>query len=950
MSKFNPNSYEKKWQALWQKNQTYKTAINPDKEKFYVLDMFPYPSGAGLHVGHPLGYIATDILARYKRQKGFQVLHPMGYDAFGLPAEQYAIQTGKHPAQTTEENIKRYKEQLDNIGFSFDWDRELKTCEPNYYKWTQWIFIQLYNSWYNPKLQKAEPIENLIHQFNSFGFNSVEEPLTGGLEQKLGSFTALDWQGFDAAQQENILQHFRLAFLSEAFVNWCPALGTVLANEEVKDGFSERGGFPVERKLMKQWSLRITAYADRLLDGLEQVDWNESLKETQRNWIGKSTGAEVEFKVKGSSIKIPVFTTRPDTLFGVSFMVLAPENELVDAITTPERRALVNDYVNKAKNRSEVERMADAKNASGEFTGAYAIHPFTGAELPIWTGDYVLVGYGTGAVMGVPAHDSRDHVFAKQFNLPIEQVVMGKQEHDVQEASLDAKEGTLINSDFLDGLSVKEGILKAIEVLVHKGLGKAKTNYRLRDAVFGRQRYWGEPIPIYYDNGLPKTILEKHLPLELPAIDKFLPTAEGEPPLARAEKWHYHPDKGLCNKNEGFPIELTTMPGWAGSSWYFLRYTDPNNTQDFASHEALEYWNQVDFYIGGAEHATGHLLYARFWTKLLVDLGYLSFDEPFKKLINQGMILGRSLLLWEDKLRKIAVSADRLKEDKTLQADELNLVQQHVDVNLADGNDCIAVTDLQTWRTDYQDYVFYESQDNPGLLKLDALVEKMSKSKWNVVNPDLICEKYGADTLRLYEMFLGPLTDSKPWNTNGIEGVYRFLAKLWRLFITEEGKVLLEAQTASEAELKILHKTIKKVTDDIERQSFNTAVSSFMIAVNELSSHKCKNKDILQSLLILLSPFAPHICEELWHIAGNNNSIVEEAYPVADESYLIENSFSYPVSINGKTRTQISLALDLEENAVKEAVIADETIQKWLEGKALKKFVFVKGRIINLVV
>ncbi|HCS19997.1 MAG TPA: leucine--tRNA ligase [Bacteroidetes bacterium] len=976
MANYDPATFEKRWQDEWAAKKVNAASNDSSKEKFYVLDMFPYPSGAGLHVGHPLGYIASDIYARFKRLQGFNVLHPMGYDAFGLPAEQYAIQTGQHPAITTRENIARYREQLDKIGFSFDWDREVRTCEPDYYKWTQWIFLKLFNSWYNPVSNKAEPIDTLVAQLEKRGFlGNDDQALTGGFEVDIPAFSEDEWQNFTGSQKNEFLLNFRLAYLSETYVNWCPALGTVLANEEVKEGVSERGGYPVERKKMKQWSLRITAYSERLLEGLDRIDWSTSIKDSQRNWIGKSEGSSIHFAIEGSDQSIEVFTTRPDTLFGVSFLTLAPEHSLVADITPAAHRSVINEYINKAKNRTERERMADVKNISGEFTGAYALHPFSGQRIPIWVGDYVLAGYGTGAVMAVPGHDSRDHAFAKHFKLPIIQVVQGKEDLDIQEASYDAKEGTIINSDFLDGLDVKAAIKKCITKLEEKGLGQGKTNYRLRDAIFGRQRYWGEPIPVAYSDGLPYALEEKELPLVLPEIDKFLPTEDGDPPLARAKGWKY---------------ETTTMPGWAGSSWYFLRYMDPKNVGEFASKEALDYWKNVDLYIGGSEHATGHLLYARFWMKFLYDLGYVKEDEPFKKLINQGMIQGVSEFI-HYRLDKDKIEVSLANEHGGLQS-PIKLAKRVARVFIS--HDCIRDREKETALGTASGHVMIQNTSNSvlnireylssslvetgksyaficdgGVIidgetydysgnKIDRAlkfttkpeVEKMSKSKWNVVSPDEIIAKYGADTLRMYEMFLGPLEMAKPWNTNGIEGVYRFLGKLWKLYIGENNETLVNNDPATKDELKVLHKTIKKVKEDIEGFSFNTSVSTFMIAVNELSGFKCHKREILEPMLILLSPFAPHVAEELWVRIGNGFSVTQQQFPALDASFLVENSFSYPISINGKTRTQIEMPLDMSQEDAEKLVLANEIVQKWLEGKTLKKFVFVKGRIVNVVV
>jgi leucyl-tRNA synthetase len=962
---YNHIEIEAKWQAYWQKNKINEVSADPNKPKFYVLDMFPYPSGAGLHVGHPLGYIASDIYSRYKRLKGYNVLHPMGYDAFGLPAEQYAIQTGQHPAITTAQNIKKYREQLDKIGFSFDWSREVKTSDPNYYKWTQWIFLKLFNSWYNPINNKAEPIETLINLFNIDGFKGSDDRIiTGGIEFDYPPFTAEQWQNFPEEVKEKILLGFRLAYLSEAYVNWCPAMGTVLSNDEVKDGVSERGGFPVERKKMNQWSLRITAYADRLLQDLDELDWTESLKESQRNWIGKSQGASLHFKIQDQNFDIEVFTTRPDTLFGVSFLAIAPEHEMLKELLTPEHLDEVMHYVEAAKNRSERDRQSDVKRISGEFTGAYAIHPFTGKEIPIWVADYVLGGYGTGAVMGVPAHDSRDFAFAKHFDLPILPVVEGNTKHDFTLSSFDAKEGNCINSSFLNGLGVKKAIKKAIQEIEERKLGKGKTNFRLRDAIFGRQRYWGEPIPIYYKNGIPYPVAESDLPLVLPEIETFLPTENGEPPLGRAKNWKY--------KGE-YDYELSTMPGWAGSSWYFLRYMDAQNLNQIASQEALQYWQQVDLYLGGSEHATGHLLYVRFWTKFLFDLGIIPCHEPAKKLINQGMIQGRSNFVFrvdcykgEEKELSFFASKSYLNEEEkiknlpllfeefsiqhnqkiTLDFTKINIVKMNVDVNLVE-NDILNVAAIKHWRDDFKDALFV-LDDNKYQCAWE--IEKMSKSKWNVVTPDYIIDQYGADTLRLYEMFLGPLEQSKPWNTQGIEGVHRFLKKLWRLFVDSNGQVNLDQTEPNKAALKALHKAIKKAAEDIENFSFNTSVSTFMICVNELTELKCNNKQILKDFIIILSPYAPHIAEELWQVIGETESVTKASFPLFNPAYLIESAFSYPISINGKHRTNIEFSLEAAQDEIEASVLANEIIQKWLADQSPKKIIVVKGKIINIVV
>ena len=918
---YNFTDIEKKWQAFWREQQTFKAEDHSTKQKYYVLDMFPYPSGAGLHVGHPLGYIATDIMARYKRHRGFNVLHPMGYDSFGLPAEQYAIQTGQHPAITTEQNIARYREQLDKIGFSFDWSREVRTSDPSYYKWTQWIFIQLFNSWYNKTSDKAEAISTLIAEFENAGNAGVN----GVCDEDVTTFTAAQWQTFSENEKAEILMKYRIAYLGEAYVNWCAQLGTVLANDEVKDGVSERGGYPVERKLMKQWSMRITAYAQRLLDGLDTIDWTESLKESQRYWIGRSDGSSLLFQIENNKKSIEVFTTRPDTVFGVSFLTLAPEHELVNELTTVQQKTEIDAYVTKSKNRSERERQADVTTVSGVFTGSYAIHPFTGKQIPIWIGDYVLAGYGTGAVMAVPGHDSRDYAFAKHFNLPILEVVAGG---DLSKESYDAKEGKLVNSDFLNGLEVKDAQKTIITEIEKRALGKGRTNYRLRDAVFGRQRYWGEPIPIYYKDGIAHALPENELPLVLPEVDKFLPTEEGEPPLARAKDWKY---KGQ------YDYESTTMPGWAGSSWYFLRYMDANNNGAFADTKVLNYWDNVDLYIGGSEHATGHLLYVRFWTKFLNDRGFIGVDEPAKKLINQGMIQGTSAMVYrvngEDKI----VSAG-LKNNYATTA-------IHVDVNFVDNN-VVDVAALRAWRDDFKATEFVLEGDK---LMAGSAVEKMSKRWYNVVTPDSICEKFGADTLRLYEMFLGPLEQSKPWNTNGITGVSGFLKKLWRLFYGKDGFSLSE-EPATKAELKTLHKTIKKINEDLDRFSFNTSVSTFMICVNELGEQKCNKRSILESLLVLLSPYAPHIAEELWQQCGHKESIAFAAFPELNEAFLVEDNFNYPISFNGKMKLQIELPLTLSLEEIEKEVMSREEVQKHLNGASPKKIIIVPKKIVNIVI
>lgn len=930
---YNFKEIENNWQAYWAKHKTFAAKDGGDKPKYYVLDMFPYPSGAGLHVGHPLGYIASDIVARYKRHKGFNVLHPMGYDSFGLPAEQYAIQTGQHPKITTENNIAVYRKQLDKIGFSFDWDREVRTSNPEYYKWTQWIFIQLFNSWYNNKSNKAEDISSLIKEFERNGNATIN----ACCDEDVKSFTAAEWKGFSEKEQSDILMAYRITYLGEAYVNWCPQLGTVLANDEVKDGVSERGGYPVERKLMRQWSMRITAYAQRLLDGLDGLDWTESLKEAQRNWIGRSEGSSLRFKIANSEKNIEVFTTRPDTVFGVSFVTLAPEHELVAELTTADQRAAVEDYVTKAKNRSERERQADVTKITGVFTGSYVVHPFTGKQVPIWIGDYVLAGYGTGAVMAVPAHDTRDYSFAKHFNLPLMEVIEGG---DIEKEAYDAKEGKLINSDFLNGLEVKDAMKKIIAEIEVRGLGKGKVNFRLRDAVFGRQRYWGEPIPVYYKNDIPYVLDEKELPLVLPEVDKYLPTEDGEPPLARAAS--------TWKKDGQYEYEYSTMPGWAGSSWYFLRYMDAHNGSVFADKKLSDYWGNVDLYIGGSEHATGHLLYVRFWTKFLKDLGYIKAEEPAQKLINQGMIQGRSNFVYRVNGTSKFVSAG-LKKDYDTSA--LN-----VDINIVN-NDILDVEAFKAWREDFKNAEFILEE---GKYVCGVEIEKMSKSKYNVQTPDDICEKFGADTLRLYEMFLGPLEQSKPWNTNGITGVHGFLKKLWRLFYMSpsgggaqgagEAAFNISNDEPTKAELKTLHKTIKKVVEDIERFSFNTSVSTFMICVNELTDAKCNKKAILEPLLICLSPYAPHITEELWKQLGHNESIAFAEFPEFNEAYLTDDAFNYPVSFNGKMRFNLELSATLSPQEIETAVMQHENTAKYLEGKQPKKVIVVPKKIVNIVI
>ncbi|MCI5057436.1 MAG: leucine--tRNA ligase [Flavobacteriales bacterium] len=928
---------EKKWQEQWLKDGVYKVKDQSDKPKFYVLDMFPYPSGAGLHVGHPLGYIASDIYARYKRLNNFNVLHPMGYDSFGLPAEQYAIQTGQHPAITTENNIKRYREQLDAIGFSYDWEREVRTSDPKYYKWTQWIFKQIYDSWFDRSQRKARRISDLISIFEKSGSNGAN-----AFTETEQNFSSEDWNSWSTEKKEEVLEHYRLTYLSDTWVNWCPALGTVLANDEVKDGLSERGGHPVERRLMKQWSMRITAYAERLLEGLEQVDWSDALKEQQRNWIGKSTGASLTFDVHGHEQEIEVFTTRPDTIFGATFMVLAPEHELVDMITTADYKEDVKKYKEAAALKSERDRMSNVKTVSGTFTGAYAIHPFNGNKLPIWIGDYVLAGYGTGAVMAVPAGDQRDYNFAQEFRIPIVDIF---KDIEVFETACEDKNAKLMNSDFLNDMTCDDAISKAVEEIEKKGIGKGKINYRLRDAVFSRQRYWGEPFPVFYEGDQPRLVEDQDLPVELPVVDKYLPTEEGEPPLARAkqEDWKFH---------KGDRMDYNTMPGWAGSSWYFLRYMDPNNDEAFADRALIDYWNQVDLYIGGSEHATGHLLYARFWTKILHDLDYIGFDEPFKKLINQGMILGRSSILYRDKenpnqyvcKHHLAEYHEKFPSQKGYGLEE-RFQNLRIDIHLTD-NDILNASGLKAWQPEYRDAKFFPSDAD---FTCGFEVEKMSKRWYNVEDPTVLCEKFGADTLRCYEMFLGPLEQSKPWDVKGINGVHNFLRKLWRLF-HKDGEFNVSPDAPKPESLKTLHKTIKKITEDIERYSFNTPVSGFMIAVNELTEQKCNHVKVLEDLLILIHPFAPHITEELWHGLGKTESIVNASWPKYDESFLKESNFSYPVSFNGKMRFKLELPVDLSKEEVEKCVLEAEEAQKWLSGKTPKKVIVVPSKIVNVVV
>jgi leucyl-tRNA synthetase len=1005
--KYNPNEIEANWQKYWAQNQTFVATNHSEKPKYYVLDMFPYPSGAGLHVGHPLGYIASDIVARYKRHKGFNVLHPQGYDSFGLPAEQYAIQTGQHPDKTTKENIARYREQLDKIGFSFDWSREVRTSNADYYKHTQWIFIQLFESWYNNDSNKAESICTLIQEFEKNGNANVNAVC----DDNTVAFSSSEWNAFSSEEQQKILLQYRLTYLAETEVNWCPGLGTVLANDEIVNGVSERGGHPVIRKKMTQWSMRISAYAERLLQGLNEIDWTESLKESQRNWIGKSVGAMVSFNVKNHDDVIDVFTTRPDTIFGVTFMTLAPEHDLVAKITTPEQKAAVDAYVEATAKRSERERMADVKTISGVFTGAYAEHPFTKEPIPVWIGDYVLAGYGTGAVMAVPCGDERDYAFANFFKgtkgMPAIKNIF---DQDISEEAFGAKEGfKLLDSDFLNDLGYKEGTKKAIEELEKIKQGNGKTNYRLRDAVFSRQRYWGEPFPVYYVNGLPQMIDKKHLPIALPEVEKYLPTEDGQPPLGNATVWAWNTETNevvsndLIDNKTIFPLELNTMPGWAGSSWYWMRYMDANNEEDFASKEALDYWQNVDLYIGGSEHATGHLLYARFWNKFLKDRGFAPTEEPFKKLINQGMILGMSAFVYRlysipmigkastgnindnavkdyhsyicvsknisNKILSKNLSSEEYKNISELLINEINIKNDNLPegdikystqlsnigvlpyhVDLAVINDITNELDIEKFKSHplYTDYKNAEFILEDGKYIVGREVEKMSKSKYNVVNPDDICNEYGADTLRLYEMFLGPLEQAKPWNTAGITGVFGFLKKLWRLYFDDNGSIVTNDEPTAEM-YKSLHKTIKKVTEDIENFSFNTSVSQFMICVNELASLKCHHRAILEPLAIVISPYAPHIAEELWKQLGHEGSIATVDFPIFEEKYLVESEKEYPVSFNGKMRFTMKLPLDLTPKQIEEIVMADERTIAQLAGNTPKKIIIVPGKIINLV-
>ena len=914
---YNFKQIEEKWHNLWNARKTYRVEVDSLRPKYYVLDMFPYPSGAGLHVGHPLGYIASDIYSRYKRLCGFNVLHPMGYDAFGLPAEQYAIQTGQHPAVTTEQNVNRYREQMDKIGFCYDWDREVRTCDPEYYKWTQWAFLKMYDHYYCNKAQKAVAIEELKKQFATVGTEGLDAACTTPM-----AFTAEEWNSWDEPKQEQVLQNYRLAYRADTMVNWCAQLGTVLANDEVKDGLSVRGGFPVEQKRMKQWSLRVTAYAQRMLDGLESLEWSDSLKEIQRNWIGRSVGAQVFFDVKDSERKLEIFTTRPDTIFGVTFMVIAPEHEWVEELTTAENKAAVEEYIEQTKKRSERERIAETRRVSGVATGSYAINPFTGKAIPIYISDYVLAGYGTGAIMAVPAHDSRDYAFARHFGLDIIPVVEGG---NLEVESYDAKEGKMINSDFITGMDVKEAIPAMFEEVEKRGLGKKLINYRLRDAIFSRQRYWGEPFPVYYKGETSYPLPEEKLPLELPPIENFGPTEQGEPPLARVEDWTF----------DSCPLELSTMPGFAGSSAYYLRYMDPRNNEALVSKEANEYWRNVDLYVGGIEHATGHLMYSRFWNMFLYDLGYVCESEPFKKLVNQGMIQGRSNFVYRVVGTNKFVSLGLKKDYETQEI--------HVDVNIVK-NDQLDLDAFRAWRPEFRDAEFILED---GKYICGWAIEKMSKSMFNVVNPDNIVENYGADTLRMYEMFLGPLEQSKPWDTNGIDGVHKFLRKFWRLFFGREGELQLNDEQPTPAELKTLHKTIKKIREDIENFSFNTSISAFMICLNELGA--CHKREVLEPLTILIAPFAPHIAEELWEVMGHSETIFDAAYPEFNEEHLVESAFEYPVMMNGKLRFKQNYPLAMTPAEIQADIVTTEGAQKWLEGKAPKKIIVVPGKIINIV-
>ena len=949
---YNFREIEKRWQSQWVKDNTYHVTEDTSKEKFYVLNMFPYPSGAGLHVGHPLGYIASDIYARYKRLKGFNVLNPMGYDAYGLPAEQYAIQTGQHPEVTTVANIARYRQQLDNIGFSFDWDREIRTCDPKYYHWTQWAFEKMFGSFFCKKCQKAQPIEKLIEHFEEKGSEGTENIA----QNEQLEFTAEEWKAYDDVNKQQVLMNYRIAYLGETMVNWCAGLGTVLANDEVVNGVSERGGFPVVQKKMQQWCLRTSAYSQRLLDGLETVDWSDSIKETQRNWIGRSEGTEMQFKVAGQDFDFTIFTTRADTIFGVTFMVLAPESELVEKLTTPEQKAAVDEYLAYVKKRTELDRMAN-HSVTGVFSGSYAVNPFTGENIPVWISEYVLAGYGTGAIMAVPAHDSRDYAFAKHFNLPIIPLIEGA---DVSEESFDAKEGIVTNSPAegkqtldgfsLNGLSVKDAIAATKKFVTEKGLGRVKVNYRLRDAIFSRQRYWGEPFPVYYKDGMPQMIPEECLPLELPEIETYKPTETGEPPLGRAKKWAWDEekkevvDKSLVDNKTVFPLELNTMPGFAGSSAYYLRYMDPKDDKCLVSKEADEYWKNVDLYVGGCEHATGHLIYSRFWNKFLFDLGVSCKEEPFQKLVNQGMIQGRSNFVYrinsDDHSKAPVFVSAGLKKD-------YDVTPIHVDVNIVSA-DVLDIDAFKAWRPEYQNAEFILED---GKYVCGWAVEKMSKSMFNVVNPDMIVEKYGADTLRLYEMFLGPVEASKPWDTNGIDGCFRFLKKFWNLFYENRTDTFLPCDEKPSAEsLKSLHKLIKKVTEDIEKFSYNTSISAFMIAVGELQQQKCRSKEVLEQLVVLIAPFAPHIAEELWHTLGHTTTVCDAAWPAFDEKYLVESEMQLTISFNGKARFQKKFPADATNDAIQAAVLEDEQSQKYIGDKKVVKVIVVPKKIVNVVV
>ena len=948
---YNFREIEKKWQKKWVEQQTYKVTEDETRKKFYVLNMFPYPAGAGLHVGHPLGYIASDIYARFKRLEGFNVLNPMGYDAYGLPAEQYAIQTGQHPEKTTVANINHYREQLDKIGFSFDWDREVRTCDPSYYHWTQWAFVKMFNSYYDNRLQKAQPIDLLVRHFSEEGTLDLDVA-----QSKELMFSARDWMSMDEAEQQRVLMNYRIAYLGETMVNWCPGLGTVLANDEVVDGVSERGGYPVVQKKMQQWCLRVSAYAQRLLDGLDKIDWTDSIKETQKNWIGRSEGTEVEFKVKDSDVRFTIFTTRADTMFGVTFMVLAPESEYVQQVTTKEQETEVKEYLDYVKKRTELERMSDHK-VTGVFSGSYAINPFTGEAIPIWISEYVLAGYGTGAIMAVPAHDSRDYAFAKHFNLPIIPLIEGA---DVSEESYDAKEGIVTNSPMegkqaefsLNGLTVKEAIAATKKYVTEKGLGRVKVNFRLRDAIFSRQRYWGEPFPVYYKEGLPYMLPEECLPLQLPEVDKYEPTETGEPPLGRAKKWAWDTekkevvDKSLIDNVKVFPLELNTMPGFAGSSAYYLRYMDPKNNEALVSEKADHYWQNVDLYVGGTEHATGHLIYSRFWNKFLYDYGVSCKEEPFQKLINQGMIQGRSNFVY--RVNNDDHSKNPVFVSLNLKGQYNNVTPIHVDVNIVK-NDILDIEAFRAWRPEYKNAEFILED---GKYVCGYATEKMSKSMFNVVNPDDIVEQYGADTLRLYEMFLGPVEASKPWDTNGIDGCHRFLKKFWALFYGrgENESLIVDDNEPTKENLKSVHKLIKKVTNDIEHFSYNTSISAFMICVNELGQQKCHNKELLKSLVITIAPFAPHIAEELWSALGEQGSVCDAQWPTWNEAYLVENEMQLTISFNGKARYQKSFAANATNDEIQKAVLEDEKSKKYLEGMQVVKVIVVPKRIVNVVI